>query len=134
MVVGIGVDVHNQHVLQVRKLKTSVGAFIPMITKESWRNHLIMNNKGDALKRTSKQNVILFFRFNNEEFGTFTKEGGITYVEGGRWRHKKGKVEVDWDAINRISIHLKSLGLSASQMDSKRIIEYVAEQNEGSHD
>lgn len=93
-----------------------------------------MNDRGDGLRRKSRQNVILLLRFYSEEFGNFTKEGGITYADGGKWNNSGVKIAVDKEAIKAIVLYLKKIGISSSQIDTKRAIEYISSLNEEIHD
>lgn len=98
-----------------------------MITKENWRTYLIMDDKGNGLKKTSQQNTLLVMRFDRKTFGTFRAEDGLITVEGGAWNHAPEKRGLTDGDLTSIAGHLEYCGLRASRTAVKRSIDAIVE-------
>lgn len=99
-----------------------------MITKENWREYLIMSSRGEGLKKSSQQNTLLVLRFGSKTFGEFTMDDGLIKVEGGAWNERPEKRTLSKSDLTGLVGYLEYCGVKSNRELVQRSIELIAEQ------
>lgn len=99
-----------------------------MITKENWREYLIMDSRGEGLKKLSQQNTLLVLRFCSKQFGEFTMDDRKISIEGGVWNERPEKRMLSHTDLTGLVGYLEYCGVKSNRDLVQRSIELIAEQ------